>query len=135
MDKKRKVDSAVELQCMNLFENLGWTVELQKRIKGLCFTPDLALISEGRVCGYVETIGDQDKDIGLLLRKKDQVLNYIITSKPDLFVFTNGAVFDVFYHGHYFATQTVPPAPDGFLTMNRLMTYYEKLKEVKDKNE
>ena len=119
-------------RCIKIFTNLGWSVECERTIEGLSLRPDIVLSFEGKTYGYVEVVGD--KDIDIVVRKKEEIAYYLENNKPEIFILTNGIIFDIFYEGRYSNTLTVPPSPENYKAYKRLNVYFEKLQGVKKKS-
>lgn len=121
------IGAELEEACASLFSNLGWDVKKETIItleKGV-FRPDIELSDGGKVYGYVEVVTSMEpKD----LVAKQQTIKVIMDKcKPELFVLTNGIIFDIFYNGNFAGTQSVPPTPETLKEKKRLTAYANAL--------
>lgn len=117
----------LEKACMILFSNLGWSVKTQQRLayESETFCPDLVLSDGNKDYGFVEIVTSMDNNT---LIKKKKIIQLIIEKyKPELFILTNGIIFDVFYDGKYKGSQTTPPSLETVKRNERIRAYCEAL--------
>lgn len=120
--------------CANLFSNLGWTVKNEQIItlETGTFQPDIVLSDGKKDYGFVEVITSMDPKT---IQEKKEVIQVIMDKcKPDLFILTNGMVFDIFYNGKFTGSQSTPPSINTVKRNARLTSYYNALMKLqKDK--
>ena len=116
---------ALEDACAQLFSNVGWRVKKEQivTLETGSFCPDIVLSDGDRDCGYVEVVTSMEPQA--LLEKKKDIQVIIDKCKPDLFVLTNGMIFDIFYKGKFVGSQTTPPSVDTIRRNARLKAYYD----------
>lgn len=124
----------LEEACAQLFSNLGWRVKKEQivTLETGSFCPDIVLSDGDRDCGYVEVVTSMEPEA--LLKKKEAIQVIIDKCKPELFVLTNGMVFDIFYNGKFAGSQTTPPSVDTMKRNARLMAYYNAVMKMKKEN-
>ncbi len=125
----------LEKACIILFSNLGWSVKTQQRLvyESETFCPDLILSDRNKVYGFVEIVTSMDNNT--LIRKKKTIQLILEKYKPELFILTNGIIFDVFYNGKYKGSQTTPLSLETVKQNERIRVYYETLmKREKEEN-
>lgn len=114
----------LEAECVKLFSNLGWTVKVEQivELETGTFRPDIVLSDGDKDCGYVEVITSMGYKE---LTQKQEVIQVIMDKcKPEVFIVTNGVVFDIFYNGEFAGSQTTPPSIDTVRRISRLKAYY-----------
>ena len=97
-----------------IFSNLGWTVNLQKKVffGDRPHSLDIVLLFSEHVCGIVEVFAPlKTKNI---MAKREQIKTIINYLKPEIFILTNGFVFEIFYDGKFFNSQSIPPSIQTF---------------------
>lgn len=114
---------ALEDACLRLFSNLGWTVRKEEvvNVASGMVQPDFVLSDGDREFGYVEVITSTNADS--LAQKKNVIQVMVDQCKPDVFIITNGMVFDIFYKGKFAGSMSNPPSPATVKQNARLMSY------------
>ena len=115
--KTQRYDSEIEKQMVDLFQKQGWDCKLTSEpirvAEGNSFIPDITLENDGRVFGYVECYGDVIAE-----KKQEQILYILDTCKPELFILTNGANYEVYFDSKYVGSMTVPIGYNEFTQKN-----------------
>lgn len=113
----------LESACATLFSNLGWVVKEEQivTLERGTFRPDLVLSDGDKDYGFVEVVTSMEPKA--LAAKREAIQVIMDKCKPDLFILTNGVVFDIFYNGKFAGSQTIPPSIETVRSNSRLMAY------------
>ena len=120
-------ENNLELEVAQVFSNLGWNVTMDSGKADNGLVTDLQLVSDGKVCGYVEVFSLSSREAAV--RKKERVQKIVKEMRPDFFILTNGVLYDVFFDGNYVTSMTVPPSPERVAQMRRLAIYYSAFRK------
>lgn len=125
LNVENMTEEELSIACAEMFMNLGWKVERENivHLEKEIFRPDLTLSDGNKDVGYVEIVTSSNPKE--LVRKKEQIQIVIDKFKPDLFILTNGMVYDIFINGKYTDSVTTPPSIYTIQQRARLFTYYE----------
>lgn len=116
--------------CAKLFSNLGWIVKEEQivTLETGTFCPDIVLSDGTKDCGFVEVVTSMEpKEIA---QKKETIQVIMDKCKPEVFILTNGMIFDIFYKGKFIGSQSTPPSVDTVRKHARLTAYYNAFVEM-----
>lgn len=124
-------ESELEAQVRKMFADQDWDCDMDYtlKFKDHNFRPDITLSKNGKVIGYVECYSKHKR---MTPEFQQQILHIFDIVKPELFILTDGVVFETYVDGDYKGTMTVPISYQSYSTPKRLFAYAQKFKEVSD---
>lgn len=128
----------LEKYIMQAFEEQGWDCKASsERIvisEGKYFAPDITLMKNGEILGFVECYITRNS-ASILSKKQEQIMFILEQYRPQIFILTNGISFETYFDCKYAGTMTVPISYHTYSQKNRLMKYYEMISKMMEKKD